>query len=245
MNDIERFLEENTIRCIPLHARISRAQCGVNIRSGDFGYCATCPERHLAVFEEKSPVTGQRRNALAYPRKPTKQKDVEEPTMTPDTEKKTWTTSELAVLCGVKTKDVRNARGYSGGVIPGSVRHGVLEKMRELGITWDDVTFSPRGRSKKRPCSTPEAETRQDVPAVEMREDVFAEAPTDALPQAESAIIPDTETIPVNNPDADADPVNASVAGTPPAALPGPMTLEHVLAELKRLLPGASITISL
>lgn len=230
MNDIERFLEENTIRCIPLHARISRAQCGVNILSGDFGYCATCPERHLAVFEEKSPVTGQRRNALAYPRKPTKQKDVEEPTMTPDTEKKTWTTSELAVLCGVKTKEVYNARAYSGGVIPGSARHRVLEKMRELGITWDDVTASPRGGSRKRPCSTPEAETRQEVPA-------------------ESTNAPDTETIPVNTPDAEAAPVNTpaveAVSAAAPVPVPGPMTLEHVLGELKRLLPGASITISL
>ncbi|WP_298034167.1 hypothetical protein [uncultured Desulfovibrio sp.] len=54
MTDIELFLERKTIRRIPPHARISRAQCGVNILSGNFGYRVTCPERHLAVFEGKA-----------------------------------------------------------------------------------------------------------------------------------------------------------------------------------------------
>ncbi|WP_298034164.1 hypothetical protein [uncultured Desulfovibrio sp.] len=83
--------------------------------------------------------------------------------MTPGMEKKTWTNSELAARCGVKSKDVWNARAYSGGVTPGSARHRALEKMRELGITWDDVAVSRCGGSGKMPCSTPAVETRREV----------------------------------------------------------------------------------
>ena len=51
MTDIDKFLADHTFECKPMHARISRRQCGTNIKTGEMPQCANCPQRHRADLE--------------------------------------------------------------------------------------------------------------------------------------------------------------------------------------------------
>jgi hypothetical protein len=50
----DRALETMTFVCTPMRARISRRQCGVNIKTGLIPHCKTCPERTSA--DKTAPV---------------------------------------------------------------------------------------------------------------------------------------------------------------------------------------------
>ena len=102
MNELEQFLSRNTIECRPMHARITRAQCGVNITSGDYGYCQNCEERHKAIFDGRKKKDGWKFNPFevrSYTPLTPKKKEVKVDKTDPNERKLTHT--QLARLANV------------------------------------------------------------------------------------------------------------------------------------------------
>lgn len=128
---------------------------------------------------------------------------------------KTYTMPELAGLIGVPVKVVSNAKYSKSAPRPGSNIHLVIEKMKEMGITWDHVVSAPRGGYKG----------RRNTPTV----DASLAAPESCAEPHEPEI---TDT-------------KDCCAGDGCESVDRPMPLEDAIAALRRRLPGASITITI
>ena len=154
---------------------------------------------------------------------------------------KTYTISELAELIGIDVKIVSNAKYSKDNPRPGSNIHRVIEKMDEMGITWDMVVSAPKGRSK----------VGRNTSAV----DVAHAAPAPSL-TPENIGLPLVERVPESptpgmrgesNPDADDccanDGCDQSDHGSDSVGTL--LHLEDAIAAMRRHLPGAAITISI
>jgi len=136
-------------------------------------------------------------------------------------EKKTYTITELAMLLGAPRRVVENAKQWkSSNPRPGSGVHAVQEGMKARGITWDQVV-PEQGRKWKAAEAAP-------VPVVR-------------LPSLSQAIAAELDTSELME-----DAVKrVDGSGPVPGSIGTAMSLEDILGELRRRLPGAAITIAL
>ena len=142
---------------------------------------------------------------------------------------KTYYMSELAALIGVDTKVLSNAKYSRGTPRPGSKIHLVLEKMKEMGITWENVVPAcKRAYADPARSVTPED---VDPPLVER----ILESST--LELQTTTNVSEGDGCCADGPCDQSDDVYGSKGQ--------PVPLELVLAELKSRLPGASITITI
>ena len=144
----------------------------------------------------------------------------EQPSMQKETaveQAKKYYMSELAALIGVDAKVLSNAKYSRGTPRPGSNIHFVVEKMKEMGITWENVVPACRRES----ANSARSVTHEDIEPLQVDASGNGSTPE---PQADTSVSADGDCY-----DCEAQPV----------------PLELVLAELKRRLPGASITITI
>lgn len=125
--------------------------------------------------------------------------------------------SELAALIGVEAKVLSNAKYSRGTPRPGSKIHFVNEKMKEMGITWENVVPA----CKREYADTERSVTPEDIEPLQVDASGNGSTPE---PQADTSVSDD------------GDCCDCEEQSVP---------LELVLAELKRRLPGASITITI
>lgn len=138
--------------------------------------------------------------------------------------------SELAALIGVDAKVLSNAKYSKGTPRPGSNIHFVVEKMKEMGITWENVVPAcKRVHADSALSITPED---IDPPQVVRSRELSTPEPQTATNVSENGAV--AQTTSSDQTDSDCCDCEAQ-----------PVPLELVLAELKRRLPGASITITI
>jgi hypothetical protein len=188
-------------------------------------------------------------------------------------EKTTYTTRELADLLGKPLYDVTNAK-YSKAAVPkpGSKIAAVCEAMRERGISWDRIVSTPHaGREKKvaaetvpgNASSTPERVTETSIreatkQGMESPDAVLDSNPEPDAPYAasaapepaasESRFVSSGRAISreLSTTELVEDTVNRLTGRGPiPGSIGAAMSLEDILDELRRRLPGAGITITL
>ncbi len=136
---------------------------------------------------------------------------------------KTYTISELAELIGIDVKIVSNAKYSKGTPRPGSNIHLVVEKMREMGITWDKVVSAPKsGYKGRRNSRSVDAAHAVPAPSLTPEEKVCQEI------QYEDC----------------ADDLNDQDDGNC-ESVDKPIHLEQAIAAFRRHLPGAAITITI
>ena len=138
--------------------------------------------------------------------------------------------SELAALIGVDAKVLSNAKYSRGTPRPGSNIHFVVEKMKELGITWENVMPACR----REYANSARSVTHEDIGPlqVDVSGNRSTPEPQTATNVSENGAVAQTPP----NDQADSDCCDCEAQ---------PVPLELVLAELKRRLPGASITITI
>lgn len=154
-------------------------------------------------------------------------------------EAKTYTVPQLAAELGFAPAYIYTAKASKREPMPGSKNHMVLEAMRERGITWDNVVPAPRGLKKAHVEAAPSIDSAPNVtPEViaPPRAVLVRESPAPAIHG--EADMPDDTNCGTDAPSclADSDCCDCEAQ---------PVPLELVLAELKRRLPGASITITI
>ena len=125
--------------------------------------------------------------------------------------------SELAALIGVDAKVLSNAKHSRGTPRPGSKIHLVSEKMKEMGITWENVVPACRRES----ANSARSVTHEDIKLPQV---VRARELSTPEPQADSSLSDDGDCCDCKE---------------------QPVPLELVITELKRRLPGATITITI
>ena len=154
-------------------------------------------------------------------------------------EAKTYTVPQLAAELGFAPAYIYTAKASKREPMPGSKNHMVLEAMRERGITWDNVVPAPRGLKKAHVEAAPSINSAPNVtPEViaPPRAVLVRESSAPAI-HGEADIADDTDCgTDAPNDQADSDCCDCEAQ---------PVPLELVLAELKRRLPGASITITI
>ena len=188
-------------------------------------------------------------------------------------EQRTYMRRELAALLGVSPKDVGNAKDYKAkSPRPGSAVHTVIEGMRERGIVWAQIVPDARGRKPGAgrglaeafagPVPAPPADHGAGGPEIdpdgEDRPDPLVD---DRAREPEEAPAPDAPPSPgravAAGPDAgfkefqqrarrDLMRHSGRLAPDAESASPGDaMTLEEIIAQFRRRLPGVTITINL
>jgi hypothetical protein len=229
----EAWIAANTVECRPLHARHSRAQCGVNI-ADDVPQCSGCPEAALATAPAAS-ARFRRKHAFGasgfLPKEKEEPDELENELETepeqedPQVQKPTYTLRELAELLGFTYADVTNAK-HAKNPIPSGTSYAVLEAMRERGIAWDQIVPAKTAR-KESPV----------MPA--MNQEALAEAAAEE--EEPPLVVPNPflskEEIRVLMP-----PVAVTEEDDPAADPPlGKVRLESLITEITRRLPGAEI----
>lgn len=160
-------------------------------------------------------------------------------------EKQMYTIRELAALLGVSPKDVANAKNAkSKNPMPGTKIATVRDGMSASGITWEQVASGKYAKNAR-------VEEMANAKRAPMRN----AASTEPAPSQDSAQTAETADIPPF-----ADELEAAFADTLAAMesedaqyLPDAgslpigvdMSLEDVLGKLRRLLPGATLSIPL
>lgn len=112
---------------------------------------------------------------------------------------KTYTMPELAGLIGVPVKVVSNAKYSKSTPRPGSNIHLVIEKMKEMGITWDHIVSAPKGGYKGH-RKTPTVDASRAAPEPDLVPEAISpplvkrvSAPTRPAEQSESEINDDED----------------------------------------------------
>ena len=137
--------------------------------------------------------------------------------------------SELAALIGVDAKVLSNAKYSRRTPRPGSKIYFVVEKMKELGITWENVVSACR----REYANSARSVTHEDIELLQV----------DASGNGSSPELQTDTNIPEGRGCGTDTPNDQAESECDCEAQPVP--LELVLIELKRRLPGASITITL
>jgi len=220
MNDAERFLAAHTIECKPLHARISRTQCGTNIKN-DIPQCTRCPERDKADMTGPEPVRGLEFGIVSKNKRPS---TPEGGSMTQEYREYTW--QQIADMAGVNRSNMTYALKLMES---GKVR--LPEKAAKIKAVMDKFGLSPadlRGRPK------PQA----GADATAAPEPAHAEDSFETEGAAMAACLTDTELFHL---------AESRREGTePPGSIGRMISLEEVFRELKSRLPsGTTITIVL
>lgn len=166
-------------------------------------------------------------------------------------EKKNYTIKELAALLGVSPKDVANAKYVQNKEPrPGSNIAAIRDGMTARGITWDQVVTAPRGKS----AGTDAASGTPDP----------ADDPSNTLASDLATVVADMEPEDTPPPVSQRLPLGQAMArelsigeleedaakrltghGPVPGSIGTAMSLEEILGELRRRLPGAAISITL
>ena len=160
-------------------------------------------------------------------------------------EAKNYTVPQLAAELGFAPAYIYAAKASKREPMPGSKNHMVLAAMRERGITWDDVVPAPRGLKKAHVEAAPPVDP---APSVDLAQNVTPEVitpPRAVLVRASSAPAIHDETDITDDTDCGTDAPSCQTDSDCCDCEERPVPLELVLAELKRRLPGASITISI
>ena len=160
-------------------------------------------------------------------------------------EKQTYTVPALASALGFSPAHIYAAKESKGNTRPGSKTHMVLAAMRDRDITWDDVVTAPRCGKKAHVEAAPFVDP---TPSADSAPNITPEviAPPRAVPVTESSApaIHGVADIADDN-DCGADAPGCQTDSDCCDCEAQPVPLELVLAELKRRLPGASITITI
>lgn len=160
-------------------------------------------------------------------------------------EAKTYTVPQLATELGFAPAYIYAAKASKREPAPGSKNHMVLEAMRERGITWDHVVPAPRGPKAGHVEAAQIVDPALDIdPAPNVTPEVIA-PPRAVLVRASSAPVIHGEADITDDNDCGADAPSHHADSDCCDCEAQPVPLELVLAELKRRLPSASITITI
>lgn len=178
MSSAEAFLAAHAIVCAPMHARISRVQCGVNIKGGDVPYCAVCPEASSADMSGPDPVTGWGRKHSE--RKTESPAGVQKEIPMPEDEKHDYTLADIAKLAGINPDCIWGAMKYvkSGNLGKSKNAAKVQRALDDLGITWRDVK-NVRGKHE---CGQEATEPKRGTAINQDFETAIAQTPTACPP---------------------------------------------------------------
>jgi hypothetical protein len=164
-------------------------------------------------------------------------------------ERETYTTRELADLLGLNIVAINNAKQQKPkNPQPGSAIHAVTEAMKARGITWEQVTPTPRGNIQKNPqkADAPPATIAETAPAA--LESDAAQAVADREPEAasEAPQAPSSEAYLLSHFDApQAEPDGGIAHATGEARLHPLATfpLEALAGEITRRMPRAVVVL--